>query len=233
MNWKFGCLAIFVLIIGAPVVASRYLHWWETLLFIAAEGALLLWGLPKLIAFGLKRFALEMFATKSRVLRGAMCEVHRVELTAPPVIRRALPDASDDAGDEEDEDQPAEPDEQIQDVEDEPAHTPVAGERFVLIDFTITPKPGQSRMSHYEPSELLLIPFDRRISLEEDPTSSRESGRLMEIRLVDENGQETEDFDKLPGRARFRAIFACPSTFTGRAKFQYYFESFGDVMLPQ
>jgi hypothetical protein len=236
MNWKFGCLAMFVLIIGAPVIASRYLHWWETLLFIIAEGALLRWGLPRLLAFGIKRAAMGMFETKSRVLRGAMCEVHRVELTTAPVRVRELPNEShheDESDDERDEDDEPDGDEDFDDHVDEEDEddAPIPGGRYVLIEFTITPKPGQSRMSLYEPSEILLIPFDRKIKIDEQP-SSAESGALRQIRLVDESGQETDDFDKLPGRARFRAIFACPPTFTGRAKLQYYFESFGDVMLP-
>src|SRR3954470_2888290 len=88
MNWKLGCLTAFVVIIGAPVLASRYLPWWGTILFVAAEGVLLLWGVPRLFVLGAKRIALGLFTTKSRVLRGAMCLVHDVRLTSAPVIRR-------------------------------------------------------------------------------------------------------------------------------------------------
>jgi len=221
MKWKLGCLATFVLVIGAPVLASRYLPWWGTIMFLVAEGILLLWGVPKLFVFGAKRVAIGLFTTKSRVLRGAMCQVHEVRLTTPPVIRREL--TGESAG--------------TSDIQDSNNVTPTmkttAGTRFILIDFTITPRPGQSRMTHYEPSELMLIPFDRKISLEKDPTDSGDAGTLRQIRLVDDAGAETEELDKLTGPARYRAIFECPPTLTGRAKLQYYFETFGDLMLPE
>ena len=38
--------------------------------------------------------------------------------------------------------------------------------------------------------------------------------------------------DKYTGPTRLRIVFACPPTLMGRVKFRYYFETFGDLVLP-
>ncbi len=220
MNWRVGCLIAFVVIIGAPVLASRYLPWWGTLLFIAAEGASLLWGIPRLIRFGARRFATGLFTAKSRVLRGAMVQIHRVELQEGPEPAQAVGLIEDQS-----EDGP------VSAVKRSDRAMPI-GQRFVLIEFTITSRKGASRMQFYEPDELMLIAFNSKIDISSDPTSDDTAGVIRKCVIVDENGVETEDFDKVTGPNRLRTIFRCPPTLVGRAKFRYYFEQFGDVMLP-
>jgi hypothetical protein len=87
-------------------------------------------------------------------------------------------------------------------------------------------------MQFYEPDELLLVPFDAKTDMRTDPTADDSAGTIRKCAVIDENGNETEDFDKITGRNRIRAIFKCPATLVGRAKLRYYFENFGDVMLP-
>src|SRR6185369_11909738 len=207
-----------VVFIGIPAVSAKFLPVWGVLLVVVGEAAVLIVGGPRLIKYGVKRFLLGMFQTKSRVLRGAGVHVHRVEATVKPDEREPpatlLPEASPDGE--------AEPDDQ-----QEPDH-----DNYVLVDFTLSPRPGQSRMQHYEPSELMLVPFDYKVKIDEDPTSSTDAANCYQIRLIDESGGETEDFSKITGPAHLRAVFACPPTLRGRVKFQYYFETFGDLLLP-
>ena len=217
MDWRVGCLITFVVIIGSPIVASHYLPWWGTILFIIAEGVLILWGVPRLIKFAAKRFAMNLFTSKSRVLRGAMVQIHRVELAhdprKPPVL--------------ENQDYP----------KTEAAayamnlSSPI-NERFILLEFTITPRTGASRMQFYEPGELLLIPFDAKIDIHADPNADENAGVISKCAVIDENGNESEDFDKITGRNKIRAIFKCPATLVGRVKLRYFFEDFGEAMLP-
>jgi hypothetical protein len=210
--FRYGCLLAVIVLVGLPVLASRFLPWWGICLVILAEGVGLVVIGPKLVAFGIKRFAIGLFKTKSQVLKGAAVHVHSVELTAKPV------DENDALADQTENDEA-----EAGDVE------PADDSRYVLIDFTLTPMPGQSKMTHWEPDELMLVPFDLPNDAKED---DHVSASIVRMRMVDDGGNETEDFDKIVGPGRFKAIFACPNGLRGRVKFRYYFEGFGDVMLP-
>jgi len=217
--WRIGCTAALVLIVGIPIVASRYLPWWGTLLVIIGEIVGLRFLIPRLFALGIKRVFLGMFVTKSRVPQGAMVHVHAVELKQPQADRQTI---IEPAGEN-----------LLAQREPEDADDVDAGKRLVQIEFTLTPKPRTSRMTHWEPAELLLVPFDSEIDMREDPTSNDAvAGQVKAVSLIGESGEEIDEFDKITGKARLRMIFACPSTLSGRVKFRYYFETFGDVMLP-
>jgi hypothetical protein len=208
--FRYGCLLSVIVLIGLPVLASRFLPWWGTCLVIIGEGIGLVVVAPKLVAFGIKRFAVGLFKTKSQVLKGAAVHIHNVELTEKPVDETgALPDQTDD---------------------EEPGDSEPADDvRYVLIDFTLTPMPGGSKMTHWEPDELMLVPFDLPNDAKED---DHLSASIVRMKMIDEIGNESEDFDKIVGPGRFKAVFACPNALRGRVKLRYYFEGFGDVVLP-
>ena len=103
---------------------------------------------------------------------------------------------------------------------------------MVMLDCTITPRGGSSQMRFWEPDELLLVAFDAKIKMSHDPAADDNAGTIQNCSVIDQTGTEAEDFDKITGRNRIRAVFKCPPTLIGRAKLRYYFESFGDVMLP-
>lgn len=211
--FRLGCGVILILLIGIPIVCQRFLPWWGTLVVIAGEILLLIVGGPKLFGYLFKRMAISLFMTKSAVLRGAMVSIERVEPTTSPATEEAslLESDSDD--------------------EDEDVDTSRKDLRYYLVEFHITPKPGQSRMQHYEPGEMQLVPFDMKVGVDEDEKQAAARSASMEtIHLINENG-DAEEIDKIVGPARLRAVVGCPPTLRGRAKFRYYFESFGDVML--
>jgi len=251
---SLGCAAILVLMFAIPAIAAHYLPWWGVVIVLIAEVFVLLRAGPALIKYGFKRLFLGLFLTKSRVLKGATVQVHEVRLTPRPVRRRQLasqpdspdgqraeitaadgtvittPVATDEPYQSDDEDADEETD--MDDDSDTDDDTDSKNARFVLVDFTLTPAPGQNRMQHYEPSELLLVPIDAKISLTEDPTSDGVSASAHDLTLIDESGAHTKDFDKLTGPAHLRITFQCPEALQGRVKFRYYFEAFGELALP-
>ncbi|CAA9431601.1 MAG: hypothetical protein AVDCRST_MAG64-3532 [uncultured Phycisphaerae bacterium] len=241
---RVGCVVILMLLIGIPAISARFMPWWGTVLVILGEAVLVAFVAPKLAGWAFKRVALGLFMTKSRVLRGATVQVHRVELTAAPQREPASAPAPV-TGPEPTRDVPADDEDGAPAgiVEDGAAEDAAADDdessggvprHHVLVDFTITPRLGASRMQFYDPSELLLVPFDAPIDMNEreDPTTSDRAAGVERVWLVDEQGNETKDFDKITGAARLRAVFACPPGLGGRVKFRYYFEGFGDLVLP-
>ena len=111
-----------------------------------------------------------------------------------------------------------------------------ADERFVLVEFTITPRIalGEGRMSYYDPSELMLVPFETKVSKKRAKNPAEddsEAAHARSVRQMDKNDVERE-VDKITGPARLQVVFALPPTLSGRVKFRYYFESFGDFLLP-
>ncbi len=252
--FRLGCAAILVLMFAIPAIAAHYLPWWGVLLVLIAEVFFLLKAGPALIKYGFKRLFLRLFLTKSRVLKGATVQVHEVSLTTRPVRRRRL-DARTEAPDQQRTevtaadgtiittpvaDHESQAPDGVEDTEDTYAEDDADSDedvdsknaRFVLVDFTLTPSPGQSRMQHYEPSELLLVPIDARISLTEDPTSDGLSASAHDLTLIDDAGAQIKDFDKLTGPSHLRITFQCPEALQGRVKFRYYFEAFGEFTLP-
>ena len=224
---RIGCLLALLVLIGIPLLAGQYLPWWGTLLVVVGEIALLVLAGPKLFTYAVKRFAIGLFMTKSKVLRGATVVVHRVE---PAEARQPSVENADAPADV------AETSDAEQDEDDEPGEDDESRDgprRYVLVDFTVTPQPGQSRMQFYDPSELMLVPFDLKVS--PDPDSEPDdanSASVDRLTLVNPDGTEVTDFDKLTGPAHLRIVFACPPPLSGRVKFRYYFETFGDLTLP-
>ncbi len=105
--------------------------------------------------------------------------------------------------------------------------------RYLEVEFTLTPRERASVMQYYDPSEFLLVPFDSVVSMNQDPTAEDLASGVVQVRMIDASGEETQDVEKLTGPARLKVTFACPAHFTGRAKLRYYFEDFGDLTLPQ
>ncbi|MEM1208605.1 MAG: hypothetical protein AAGI54_05000 [Planctomycetota bacterium] len=225
---KLGCLLIVVLLIAIPVVAAQFLPWWAVLLIVMVLAGVLIFGLPKLIGYGFKRFFVGLFEGKSRVLRGAEVIVHEVAEVPRP--------ASLDA--EEREDVPDEDGEAFDTKEGEDDDELA---RYVMIDCTITPKPSTGKFQHWEPSELQLCPYDKSTKLDlsgdDDPTDAEDEGHVVECSSVgDATSVEDDDDDgawgKYHGPMRLRLVFGCPESLVGRTKLRYYFEGIGDIRLP-
>ena len=239
--FRLGCAAILVLMFAIPAIAAHYLPWWGVILVLIAEVFVLLRAGPALIKYGAKRVFLRLFLTKSRVLKGAKVEVHDVRLTDRPVRRRQLDAQAQASGERREEitaadgtivTTPVGPETGENAEDDGESDEETKKNRYVLVDFALTPKPGGGVMQFYDPGELLLVPFNARISLTEDPTADGVSASAHDLTLINESGAETKDFDKLTGSSHLRVTFQCPQSLRGRVKFRYYFEAFGDLTLP-
>jgi len=102
---------------------------------------------------------------------------------------------------------------------------------FFWIDVTITPRSNAGgAFKLWEASELVLLPASTVISRLED----MEGG--IPVRLVKMwDGKEwgSDDPGKYEGAQRLRLLVAVKPEVERRMKFQYYFETFGDVQLPR
>ncbi|HEY8746611.1 MAG TPA: hypothetical protein VIM11_01465 [Tepidisphaeraceae bacterium] len=258
--FRVGCVVMLVLLFAIPAIASRFMPWWGIPLVLVGEVVVLVKLGPALVKYGVKRFAMGLFLTKSRVLKGATVEVHEVLATTRPVKRHppAELEAADEGGrvevtaadgsvitmpaeseksdsSDDDEEETEERDEGEHDVdEDDDAEEAqrMRDLRFVMVDFTITPVAGASKMQHYDPSELMLVPINSKIKMDEDPTADGSGGSVETVKLIEESGAEVDEFDKVTGKQRLRVVFGCPPGLTGRVKFRYYFEAFGELGLP-
>lgn len=229
--FKLGCLVVVVVLIAIPVIAAQFLPWWAVLLVVVGLAALLIFGLPKLIGYGFKRFFVGMFEGKSRVLRGAEVIVHEVaEVPRPASLDAENPELDGMTADvdyvEVDEDKGE---------DDEPA-------RYIMIDCTITPKPSAGKFQHWEPSELQLCPYDKPTKMDfdgdDDPVGAEDEGHVVEassvgaVESIEDEEDDDDAYGKYHGPMRLRLVFGCPESLQGRAKLRYYFEGIGDIRLP-
>lgn len=220
---RHGCLIILLfvaILVMIPVVVSNYVPGWGVFLVILGELAALRYGIPFLIKYGVSRFASSLIRKKSSVLRDAGVHVHRVERTTAPENAKRI--------------------EHHQEVESDSGEATLIGatpadEFYVLVEFTLTPRQAQSKTAFYDPSELRLVPLDKVVQFSagasQQPDDS-DAATLVSISPLTETGDERIGMSEISGRARFKAVFAIPPTMTGRVKFQYYFETFGDFLLP-
>jgi hypothetical protein len=190
--WKLGCLGAVAVIVAIPIVAGLYLPWWGTVLVIIAEIVALRLAVPRLLALALRRFGMRLLDTKSRVLRDASVRILRVEPYDGPSFRRTRELQS-----------PEDEDEEVFEAEATPPPT-FAG-RHVMVEFTLTPRPGGGPMSHWDPSDLRIVAFDTRIGRNiDDDHDDDHAATLEDITLIDEAGREIDDIDKRSGAARRR-----------------------------
>lgn len=197
---------ILLVLLVAVVVAVKLLPWWA-----------LLGGLVALVVFGklygarlLRRVLVQPFLMKSRVLRGAQALVHDVRDEEPPPVEVSV---------------------------DAEADEPVAPEeprRHVCIEVTITPTAQGGTFTHWEPGEMRLVPLEVR---REDPLAD-DSGdpeadisELGAIEVFEDGAWRKDEGEKFVGPMRVRFHVALVPGFE-RLKFRYYFEDFGELVLP-
>ncbi len=148
---RLGCLIAVILIVVVSVLIIKFLPWWGAILAFAGLAVVGFVLVPKLISRGISRIGMGLFETKSKVLRDAQVTIHATQWTEKP-DRSSIED--DDEYYEEEDD---------------------SSLRFLLVEATITPKPGQSEMQHYEPLEMMLVPFDKPVGPESFGNDSDEA----------------------------------------------------------
>jgi len=182
--------------------------------------------IPKMIGRGIQKFAIGMFESKSKVLRGATAEVHSVEVVEKP--ERDFDDEYDD------DDEP--------DDDDEEACGPL---RYVAVDATVKPKPSGGPFMNWHPYEMALVPCDTpavdlsNLEALGETSEAENSASVYEVTVLTADGQPmpedydpAEDADDTSGDLRVKFVFAVPEAGGSAWKFRYYFEDFGRIELP-
>jgi len=146
------------------------------------------------------------FRAKGSVLRKAKAEVHSLEPAAAPV--------------------PKSEDTQVEEEDEEGMGSP-ALRLYYRLEVTITPRPKTGGFTHWEMGELCLVRPDQNVM-----DGGDDSCQIKELE-IEENGKFTaDDGFKVPGPHRLRLLIAVKPG-TRRLVFQYYFEKFGEVTLPE
>jgi hypothetical protein len=210
---------ILLLVLIAFIAAIKFLPWWGIVLFLVAVVLSIRYLGPLL----LKTAFMTPFKMKGAVLRGASATVHSIVPTeAPPepeMTEHQLP-SPDDEDDEGDDDA---------DDDDEDARPTVSVPHdYYLIDVTISPAPTPGPFQFWDPSDLVLVPFDAKADMLDDDGESSLAG----YEVYQDGAFGPDEGGKYHGEQRLRMTFGVPRGGPRRRKFRYYFEAFGDVELP-
>jgi hypothetical protein len=138
------------------------------------------------------------FKLKSSYLRGAALQVHSIEKTTAPPREKT-------AGDEA----PAPSD-------------------YYWADITIAPRPTATKMTAWDPSDLILVKPGKDPMQNEDGDS--EGGIIEQLEIFDGTAFKTEEGMKYPDAQRMRLLLAVPPK-TQSVVLHYYFENLGTLSL--
>lgn len=173
--------------------------------YYTVGGLVLFLVLLKLFAGRIFTALLSMpFKAKGAVLRGASVEVHQIVPTAPP--EKPATDGEEAAETDPEEKTPRE---------------------WHWLDVTVTPQPPKGKFTSWEPGDLTLVRIESKGYDDKD-----ESCQIGKVQMYD--GQEFKDDEgmKYEGPQYLRLhIGVVPGV--RQLKFQYYFESFGVIAVPE
>jgi hypothetical protein len=203
---------ILLIVLILLILAFKFLPWYV----LVGLAVALVVGAPLVGRWLLFRLLMTPFRAKGAVLRGATVTVRAFEPARgpTPAERRAL--AYERQDDE---------DEGFRNGEREESPIP---RRYYRLVVTITPRPKVGGFQHWEPGELrLVLPWTRPMKADADGAC-----KVEEVE-IEENGvfQKDEGF-KLHGEQTLRLRLGVRPG-VERLVFQYYFEKFGDVILPE
>jgi hypothetical protein len=219
-------LVVIVAVLVLGTLAVRHLQWWALALIFLG---LILVG-KFAIKWLLKRMFIVPFKMKGAVLRNAFARVNSVATTNPPVKPAGeSEDASGDADEDTAEKDSIDDDALKKDEEDEEEEDKVPRSYYV-IDVTITPRQPTGKFTHWEPGELVLT----RTDLEIDPNTpdfDDDTCRVEEIKVEQDGAFREDEAGKYEGPQRLQITVGVREG-VQKLRFQYYFEQFGEVVLP-
>ena len=153
----------------------------------------------------LKRLFLMPFKAKGAALRGARVDVHSVSATQRPAPRVEEGEEAEEGDDDEN-----------------------RNRNFFLVELTVTPTGQSEGFSMWEPGELRLVRPGHDPENSEDP----DVADVVALEIFQEGAWQTEEGMKYEGPQRLR-LTAAVDPQVERLQCQYYFEVFGDVVLPR
>jgi len=159
------------------------------------------------------------FKAKGRVLENAVAEVHGIQPAATP----DAPKNEYDGGEDLDEEQKAELEHERREACEE-----LKKRNWFTVDVEIKPQPNDGAFTHWEPSELSLVHFT-----EDTAETDCESVECLIHDLKIHSDGKIVDYegDKYTGPQRLQLLIGVKAD-VERLKFQYYYEGFGEVVLP-
>jgi len=212
---KLLILLVLVGMLAAFIWMVKVLPWWGSVLVVLGGIAFGIW----LIKWALVRMFTAPFKMKSAVLKGASVQVHGI--AAAPVPEPAKAGANEE--DEED----ADDEHRVQQRED------YARRAWYQLEATITPAASQGAFKHWEPGELLLVHPDKKTEFDaaREDDGDDDLCVIHDLDIFQDGAYVNDDGMKFEGPVRLKLhIGVKPGT--PRLKFQYYFESLGDVRIP-
>lgn len=199
-------LLVFVVLLYGAYLAIKSLPFW-----MVAVGAVAGLVLLKFVGgYLLKRLFLIPFKAKGEVMRDASVKIHSISPVPPP------PPQAKSEKDEEGENEEAE----------NKLFT-----HYFSIDVTITPKNTAGPFRSWSPDELELIQFGRKMNPYADE-SERCDGDVVKVEVFGDGAFHPFDGEKYTDSNRFRLLARTRANLK-RASFTYYFQTFGDLNLPQ
>jgi hypothetical protein len=150
----------------------------------------------------LKRLFLVPFKLKGGVLHGATIQVHSVVPSEAPTKT----DASE-------------------------SEVPDVRRRYFTFDVTIQPQQATGKFRHWEPGELLLTRTTFRFDPNKDDSKMDDACRISELQYEQDGAFKADEGFKFEGPMRLKMTLAVRES-VHKLKFQYYFEQFGEIYLP-
>ncbi len=223
---RFILLVVIVAVLVFGTLAVRHLQWWALALIFLV---LILAG-KFAIKWLVRRMFIVPFKMKGAVLRNAFAQVNSVATTSAPVKpagenEEATADDEEENGEKDGIDNDA----LKKDEDDEEEEEKVPRSHYV-IDVTIPPRQPAGKFTHWEPGELLLT----RTDLEIDPNApdfDDDTCRVEEIRVEQDGAFREDEAAKYEGSQRLQITVGVRGG-VQKLQFQYYFEQFGEVVLP-
>jgi len=152
----------------------------------------------------LKRLILVPFKMKGAVLHNAIVQVHSV-------VPSQAPTKTD--GDSE-------------------STEPNVPRRYFTLDVTIQPSQAPGKFTHWGPGELMLTRADFVFNPNDEESKEDDACRIEEVHYEEDGAFKADEGLKFAGPKRLKMTLAVREG-VDKLKFQYYFEQFGGVQLPQ
>jgi len=199
----------FLLFLVLIILAFTFLPWYV----LVGLAVVIVFSAKYVVKWVFYRLFMMPFKAKGTVLHEATAVVLSLEPSAVPVPPQVERLEHKDLSDADEEEFPPPPDEPPRD--------------YYRLEVTITPKPKVGGFQHWEPGELLLVLPDTK-----PMTGADDNACSIEGLEIKENGRFITDEGFKPAGEQTLRLLIGVQPGTRRLVFQYYFEKFGEVVLP-
>src|SRR4030095_7588274 len=100
------------------------------------------------------------------------------------------------------------------------------------LDVTIQPNEAPGKFTHWGPGELMLTRADFVFNPNDENSKEDDACNIAEVQHEEDGALKADEGLKFAGPKRLKMTLAVREG-VDKLKFQYYFEQFGEVQLPQ